>query len=33
MINKLKLKADLKNDDQFYFKMMKGKRNQEGKFV
>ena len=33
MINKLKEKADLKNQDQFYFKMMKGKRNEEGKFV
>ena len=33
MINKLKTKADLKNEDEFYFKMMKGKRNEEGKFV
>lgn len=33
MINNLKMKADLKNEDQFYFKMGKGKRNQEGKFV
>ena len=33
MINKLKLKADLKNEDEFYFKMNKGKRNEEGKFV
>lgn len=33
MLNKLKLKADLKNDDEFYFKMTKGKRNEDGKFV
>jgi hypothetical protein len=33
MLNKLRLKADLKNEDEFYFKMMKGKRNEEGKFV
>lgn len=33
MINRLKTKADLKNEDEFYFKMMKGKRNEEGKFV
>lgn len=33
MINQLKVKADLKNDDEFYFKMLKGKRNEEGKFV
>lgn len=33
MINKLKVKANLKNEDEFYFKMNKGKRNEEGKFV
>jgi hypothetical protein len=33
MLNSLKVKADLKNEDEFYFQMMKGKRNQEGKFV
>jgi hypothetical protein len=33
MINKLKVKANLKNQDEFYFQMMKGKRNEEGKFV
>lgn len=33
MLNKLRLKADLKNEDEFYFQMMKGKRNDEGKFV
>lgn len=33
MLDKLKVKADLKNDDEFYFKMAKGKRNEEGKFV
>ena len=32
-INSLKLKAGLKNEDEFYFKMNKGKRNEEGKFV
>jgi U3 small nucleolar RNA-associated protein 11 len=33
MINQLRLKADLKNEDEFYFQMAKGKRNEEGKFV
>ena len=33
MLNQLKTKAALKNDDEFYFQMAKGKRNQEGKFV
>ena len=33
MINNLKLKAGLKNEEEFYFKMNKGKRNEEGKFV
>lgn len=33
MMNKLKTKANLKNSDEFYFKMNKGKRNEEGKFV
>ena len=33
MLQKLKLKADLKNDEEFYFKMGKGKRNEDGKFV
>jgi|JI6StandDraft_1071083.scaffolds.fasta_scaffold726446_1 U3 small nucleolar RNA-associated protein 11 len=33
MINKLKVKANLKNEDEFYFKMNKGKKNEEGKFV
>nr|VVW88966.1 unnamed protein product [Nymphaea colorata] len=33
MLNQLKVKADLKNEDEFYFQMMKGKRNQDGKFV
>ena len=33
MLDKLRVKADLKNEDQFYFKMAKGKRNEEGKFV
>ena len=33
MIDNLKLKAKLKNEDEFYFKMTKGKRNEEGKFV
>jgi U3 small nucleolar RNA-associated protein 11 len=33
MINQLKQKAGLKNEDEFYFQMAKGKRNQEGKFV
>ena len=33
MIDNLKLKANLKNEDEFYFKMTKGKRNEEGKFV
>lgn len=28
MLNKLKVKADLKNEDEFYFKMNKGKRNE-----
>ena len=27
MINKLKTKADLKNEEEFYFKMIKGNRN------
>ena len=27
MLDKLRLKADLKNEDEFYFKMAKGKRN------
>lgn len=33
MLDKLRVKADLKNEDEFYFKMAKGKRNEEGKFV
>jgi U3 small nucleolar RNA-associated protein 11 len=33
MLKSLKVKADLKNKDEFYFKMTKGKRNEEGKFV
>ena len=33
MINELKVKANLKNEDEFYFKMLKGQRNEEGKFV
>ena len=33
MLNNLKLKAGLKNEEEFYFKMNKGKRNEEGKFV
>ena len=32
-INNLKVKAGLKNEDEFFFKMAKGKRNEEGKFV
>lgn len=32
-LKKLKEKAELKNDDEFYFKMLKGKRNEEGKFI
>lgn len=27
MINNLKLKASTKNEDEFYFKMLKGKKN------
>lgn len=33
MLNQLRQKADLKNEDEFYFQMAKGKRNEEGKFV
>lgn len=33
MINKLKMKAGTKNEDQFYFKMLKGRKNEDGKHV
>ena len=33
MINRLRNKATLKNEDEFYFKMARGKQNEEGKFV
>lgn len=33
MINKLKLKASTKNEDEFYFKMLKGKKTEDGRHV
>ena len=33
MLNKLKLKASTKNEDEFYFKMLKGKKGQDGKHI
>jgi hypothetical protein len=30
MLNKFKLKAATKNEDEFYFKMVKGKKNEDG---
>lgn len=33
MINNLKLKASTKNEDEFYFKMLKGKKNEHGVHV
>lgn len=33
MVNNLKLKASTKNEDEFYFKMLKGRKNQHGVHV
>jgi hypothetical protein len=33
MINNLKLKASTKNEDEFYFKMLKGKKKEDGVHV
>ena len=33
MMNRLREKATLKNDDEFYFKMIKGKRGDDGKLL
>ena len=33
MINQLKLKASTKNEDEFYFKMLKGKKGEDGRHI
>lgn len=33
LLNKLKEKAKTKNEDEFYFKMIKGKKDEDGKHV